>query len=223
MSSMLKDCIVPHVLIVPEWRLNFCSKMLKCVARWHAHIRDYSNDGVFFTLVSSVHCCGQKKTVTLERRKPCITLKQWNPSHPAQFHQTSDFLVTLMLWVTKNKLKHLISPSALSHKRSSNHWTIQQFYGQAVSFLRALNCPSARPQNVTNHLLIQYRDVWPELLYVNCDFTSGHRYSAVTIHCKPARSVLRLFELSSAGAELHWIKGDTNDSAELKQSRLLLQ
>lgn len=62
MSSMLKDCIVPHVLIVPEWRLNFCSKMLKCVARWHAHIRDYSNDGVFFTLVSSVHCCGQKKT-----------------------------------------------------------------------------------------------------------------------------------------------------------------
>lgn len=76
MSSMLKDCIVPHVLIVPEWRLNFCSKMLKCVARWHAHIRDYSNDGVFFTLVSSVHCCGQKKTVTLERRKPCLTLKQ---------------------------------------------------------------------------------------------------------------------------------------------------
>lgn len=79
MSSMLKDCIVPHVLIVPEWWRNVCSKMLKCVDHWRAHIRDYSNNGVFFTLVSSVHWSGQKNIVTLERRKPCITLKQWNP------------------------------------------------------------------------------------------------------------------------------------------------
>lgn len=68
--------------------------------------------------------------------------------------------VTLMLGLTQNNLNTSFAIST-SLQRSSNRTTIQRFSMWAETFLRAQDCLRARHQNVTNHLLIQYRNVWP--------------------------------------------------------------
>lgn len=90
---------------------------------------------------------------------------------PVKARTQSTATQSTRLTLTQNTLNNSFLLSSLL-QRSSNRMTIQHFYGRAAAFLRAQDHLSARRQNVTNHLLIQRRNVWPARLCLKCDFVS---------------------------------------------------